>query len=95
MNPDAPVRNRLAAEIANGLCQFAGNWETFFTDYRARSLTIGRRVQCTVGNDTFPATAVGIDPLGGLMVKLDDGTERTLYSGEAKLLPLPGREASV
>ena len=95
LNPDAPVRNRLAAEIANGLSLFEQNRDTFLTEYRARSLTIGGRVQCTVGNDTFLATAVGIDSLGGLIVKPDGGEERTLHSGEAKLLPRNEREESV
>ncbi|MFH1513203.1 MAG: biotin--[acetyl-CoA-carboxylase] ligase [Bacillota bacterium] len=86
LNPQTPIRNKLAAEITNGLLAFEENRQRFLDDYRARSLTIGRRVQCIVGNETFTATAVGIDPLGGLIVRLDGGEERTLHSGEAKLL---------
>jgi len=86
INPDTPVRNRLAASIANGLLEFDANKNTFPDDYRSRSMTIGRRVQCTVGNESFQAKAVGIDSLGGLTVLPDNGEERTLRSGEAKLL---------
>lgn len=84
VNPGAPIRNRLAAEIANELLLFEQNQSTFLDDYRARSLSIGRRVRCAVGVETFLATAVGIDSLGGLIVQPDDGAERTLHSGEAK-----------
>jgi BirA family transcriptional regulator, biotin operon repressor / biotin---[acetyl-CoA-carboxylase] ligase len=86
IDPGAPVRNRLAAEVANELLQFEQNENSFLDDYRTRSLTIGRRVRCTVGNETFEATAVGIDSLGGLIVQPDGAAQRTLHSGEAKLI---------
>lgn len=86
VDPGVPVRNRLAAAVANELLQFEKNRHSFLNDYRARSLTIGRRVRCAVGNETFEATAVGIDPLGGLIVQPDGGPQRTLHSGEAKLI---------
>jgi len=86
LQPDTPIRNRLAAEIANALLAFTQNQATFLDDYRARSLSISRRVRCTVGSETFTATAVGIDSRGGLIVQPDSGDERTLYSGEAKLI---------
>lgn len=86
LKPDAPIRNRLAALIAGGLLQYEKNRSDFLVDYRARSLTIGRRVRCAVGNETFMAEAVGVDSLGGLIVKTVTGEERTLYSGEAKPL---------
>ena len=84
--PEAPVRNRLAALIANELLRYEGQKDSFLDEYRARSLTIGRRVRCAVGDETFTATAVGIDELGGLIVRTDGGSERTLHSGEAKLI---------
>ena len=86
LDPQVPIRNQLAAAICNELLAFEQNKALFLDDYRKRSLTIGRRVLCTVGNETFTATAVGIDSLGGLIVRLDDGEERTLHSGEAKPL---------
>ena len=86
VNPGAPIRNRLAAEITNGLLRFDQNQPTFMDDYRARSLSIGSRVRCTVGSETFLATATGIDSMGGLIVQPDEGEARTLHSGEAKLL---------
>ncbi|HPF86886.1 MAG TPA: biotin--[acetyl-CoA-carboxylase] ligase [Candidatus Limiplasma sp.] len=86
LQPDIPIRNRLAAEIANKLLAFSQKQSTFLNDYRARSLSIGRRVRCTVGSETFLATGIGIDATGGLIVRTDDGKERTLHSGEAKLI---------
>ena len=58
----------------------------FWRSTAPRSLSIGRRVRCTVGNETFMATATGIDELGGLIVQPDEGQQRTLHSGEAKLV---------
>jgi len=86
VDPGTPVRNRLAAEVANELLRFEHNKDTFLDEYRARSLTIGKRVRCTVGNESFSATAVGIDSLGGLIVQPDEGPQCTLHSGEAKLM---------
>ena len=86
LDPQVPIRNQLAAAICNELLAFEQNKTRFLDDYRKRSLTIGRRVRCSVGNETFTATAIGIDSLGGLIVRLDSGEERTLHSGEAKPL---------
>ncbi len=86
VNPKQPIRNLLAAAIINGLLQYDENKDGFLDDYRTRSLTIGRRVQCALGEERFMATATGIDALGGLIVRMDSGETRTLYSGEAKLL---------
>ena len=86
VDPGKPIRNRLAANITNELLRYDENKDSFLDEYRKRSLTIGRRVQCAVGSESFPATAIGIDTLGGLMVQLDTGETRTLHSGEAKLL---------
>ncbi len=86
VNPGVPVRSRLAALLINELLAYEHNKPRFLDDYRKLSLTIGRRVKCTVGNETFLGTAIGIDSIGGLIVKPDGGEERALHSGEAKLL---------
>ncbi|HPJ03249.1 MAG TPA: biotin--[acetyl-CoA-carboxylase] ligase [Candidatus Limiplasma sp.] len=84
--PEKPIRNALAAQIADGLLQYDKAKDSFLDEYRARSLTIGRRVQCAIGEESFVATATGIDALGGLIVQLETGETRTLHSGEAKLI---------
>jgi BirA family transcriptional regulator, biotin operon repressor / biotin---[acetyl-CoA-carboxylase] ligase len=86
VDPGKPIRNELAAHIANGLLRYEDNKDAFLDDYRRRSLTIGRRVQCAVGNESFAAAAIGIDEWGGLIVRLNTGETRTLHSGEAKPL---------
>jgi BirA family transcriptional regulator, biotin operon repressor / biotin---[acetyl-CoA-carboxylase] ligase len=86
LQPKSPIRNPLSAAITNELLAFEQNKHQFLDDYRERSLSIGKRVRCTVGNETFLAAAVGIDSRGGLIVQPDGGDERTLYSGEAKPL---------
>ncbi len=86
--PIAPVtRNRLAAAIADCLCGYLAELpqHTFLETYREHSLVMGRKITCMVGNESFPATAVGIDDNGGLIVCLPDGTQQTLQSGEISI----------
>lgn len=86
VDPGKPIRNKLTADIISGLLRYEEGRDSFLDEYRSRSLTIGRRVQCVMGTESFPATATGIDALGGLIVRLDTGETRVLHSGEAKPL---------
>ena len=86
LNCRAPVKNRLAAEIAMGLLRYDPNEPSFWAAYRERSLTIGSAVLCTQGNRRFRGRAVAIDPDGALVVKTDEGQTVTLKSGEAMML---------
>ncbi len=54
-------------------------------EYRARSILDGRRVEAHVGDDSFEALVIGIDDDFSLRVQLDDGTQRTLASGEVHI----------
>jgi biotin-(acetyl-CoA carboxylase) ligase len=42
-------------------------------------------VECITAQDRFPATVLGIDDSGALLVMTDDGTQHTLYAGEVSL----------
>lgn len=56
--------------------------------YRARSVLDGQRVRITRGHTVTLATALGITDGYGLRVRLDDGSETVLTSGEASAAPV-------
>lgn len=56
--------------------------------YRARSVLDGQRVRVAVGGTACTALALGVDEQFGLRIRCDDGTERTLTSGEASAAPI-------
>lgn len=82
-------RERLIAAIVNRLFDFADALpdRSFLADYRARSMVLGKRIRCIRASTEFEATAVDIDDDGGLIVQFDDGTKRTLSSGEITIRP--------
>lgn len=51
-------------------------------DYRARSMTDGKRILVRQGNTEYYARALGIDESFGLRIALRDGSETILRSGE-------------
>ena len=59
---------------------------SYLDAYRARSLVLGREVTFSGGGfEMQTGVAVDIDDEGGLLVRLPDGTEKTLRSGEITL----------
>ena len=87
--PLAVSRNRLAAEIAVRLLNFAADLgaRDFLEEYRRRSLVLGKAVAFTRGGGERRALAVGIGENGELIVRYDDGREEALNAGEVRLLP--------
>lgn len=62
--------------------------------YRARSILDGKRVEVYRGNEVFEALVIGVDDDFSLRVRLDNGEERALASGEvhipsSQLAPAP------
>ena len=45
----------------------------------------GQRLEATWGNDTFIGVAEGIDELGNLLLRQDDGSRLTLTAGDVTL----------
>lgn len=56
--------------------------ESALKEYTALCATIGRKVTFTRQSKEFSATAVGVDSQGELKVRLDDGSEYLVNSGE-------------
>ena len=88
---DAPVpdlRNRLAALILDRLAAYAENPAdpALYEKYRDRSLVLNRPVLILApGKDPVPALAVDLEPDYALRVRLEDGSEQLLRSGEISL----------
>lgn len=76
-------RADLIAAIANELMAIIdGGYDDFIDYYRSHSMLIGRDINFIQNGRITPATAIAIDSTGGLVVRLKDGSQTTLRSGE-------------
>ena len=62
----------------------------WLTDYRARCLTVGGRVQIMQNGDRTEAEALAVDDRYGLVIRRDNGTEEVLRAGEVSVRGLYG-----
>ena len=85
------TRNRIIAAVLNKFMAFYPELtkRTFLEEYRRRSIVLGRKINVienTLRPDvSFSATAVAIDDDCNLIVELEDGTVKSLYSGEISI----------
>ena len=82
------LRCRLAAGILDRLTDFMEDpgSEACFEAYRARSLVLGRRVNLlSPGREPAAAEVLNLERDYSLRVRLEDGTERRVSSGEISL----------
>ena len=63
---------------------------SFLEEYRRRSTVLGKEVRCERGNESFLATVTDMDDRANLRLRLPDGSERTVGSGEISLRPTAG-----
>ena len=79
-------RNNLVAQIINNLMELSKHLEDrqFILEYRKYSLIIGKEINIyrTIGCKPEPAIAKDIDNNGALIVKLPNGTEEIISTGE-------------
>lgn len=82
----AELAARIAGEIFSVLEE---NPKDVIAEYKALSFLLGKEITVhpVIGDvtKTYQATAIDIDNNAGLVVKLSDGTERTLNSGEVSV----------
>ena len=88
-------RNELAAAVIRKLCEYyeALPARDFLEEYRERSCVIGRQVRFgTPGavagkavDDWRSGLATAIDDSGGLVIRLPDGSQEVLHTGEISL----------
>lgn len=77
-------RDILSAKITNKLFEIilSDDKSKYFDYYISHSFVIGKDIIFIQNNTETPAKAVGIDQNGGLIAELEDGTQKTLTSGE-------------
>ena len=82
------VRNRLIAEIINGIVYYYGRLADgdFYEAYRERLFILSQRVTVTDFSGSFEATVLDVDRAFRLKVSLSDGSERLLSSAEVSLV---------
>ena len=88
--PLPQLRCRLAAGILDRLTDYMEDpgSERCFEAYRARSVVLGRRVTLlSPGRESVEAEVLGLERDYSLRVRLDDGTERFVSSGEVSVRP--------
>lgn len=79
-------RADLIAAVADALLDIIdGGYSEFIDYYRSHSMIIGKRINYIENGVITPATAVAISETGGLVVKTDEGVEKTLTSGEISI----------
>ena len=83
----APDPLLLATRICQGLYPYlqSGDNALWIEGYRDRFLLTDARVDCITPSECFPATVLGIDEGGALLVRADDGTQHILYAGEVSI----------
>lgn len=80
-------RNILCAEVLARLEYWLGQIESrgHLDEYRRRELLTGKRITANVGLERIEGIALRTDDNANLVVRLDDGSVRSLSSGEAEL----------
>lgn len=81
------TKNRLIAAVIDQLMDIQSELHdgSFIAEYKYRSFILGKEVIWYPEGGT--GTAVDIDPQGGLVLQLPDGTRRTLSTGEISIRP--------
>ncbi len=82
-------RARLIAEFLGQLEElyalyYAQGFSPIRTLWEASAATLGQTVRSSDANGDFEGTAVGLNEWGGLILRMADGTERTIYSADAR-----------
>lgn len=93
-----PDSNKLVAEILNCLESQYNNLlhgapEFVLEEWKQRSITLGKRVRATIGDDTVEGNAIDITESGALIVQLDSGETQVLHAGEISLRLADGNYA--
>lgn len=86
-NPGGTVRTRLAAGILKNLLPAPLSGEAMRAAYKARLSMLGRTVNVHAPDGVYEAVAEDIDAQCRLLVRLSDGSQRVLSSGEVSVKP--------
>jgi len=85
--PAAGVRSALAAEIINNFMRYYKELEkrTFYSEYKKRSVVIGREVTVLQNGEETRARVLDLDKDCRLIVRYGNGTQAVLSSGEISI----------
>ena len=86
-------RGRIAAEIINAVDKMYRDWQNGVWSverYRADCATLGKQVRVLRGAQSRSAFAEAIDDDFALVVRYEDGTRETVFSGEVSVRGLEG-----
>jgi biotin-(acetyl-CoA carboxylase) ligase len=87
---EALTRDDAAVDVLHAVSHAASAWlrgEHDLDDYRARCITLGRRVSVTTvaGADSWQGVAVGVDDTGLLLVRGTTGAVTAVSAGDVTL----------
>lgn len=85
LNADIRRADLIGAVADELLDIIGGKYSDFIDYYRNHSMIIGKHINYIENGIVTPATAISIDEAGGLVVKTENGTEKTLKSGEISI----------
>lgn len=85
--PQGVTKNRLAAKVIDNLLTLLAQLDSpqFMEEYRRRSMVLNQAITVYHGREQYNAVVREITDDGGLIVVLDDGSERELNSGEISI----------
>jgi BirA family biotin operon repressor/biotin-[acetyl-CoA-carboxylase] ligase len=89
-------RNRLLADILGSFealynrYEKSGSFSDLLADYKLRCITLNRRVRVVGRTEEFTGTAIDLTDNCELIVRLDDGTQRTVLSGDVSVRGIAG-----
>lgn len=89
-------RNHLLAELLGAFealydrFEKSGNFADILADYKEQCITLNRRVRVFSRTEEFEGTAVDLTDSCELMVRLDDGSMRTVLSGDVSVRGIAG-----
>ncbi len=83
-SPIPDGRAKIAAAFLTHLFRLADRLHdvSYMEEYRRRCFILGEPITVLRGDNRYPATALAVDDDGGLTVRLEDGSEEVLSSGE-------------
>lgn len=86
-NTQSDAKNRLAAECLNRFMEYYTALEKsdYVSEYRSRSLVIGKEVRVIFSDRQVDALVLDIDDDCRLVVQYGDGTTESLFSGDVRV----------
>lgn len=87
-NKKDDLRAFIAAEFLNIFFSYYENLcsKSFLSEYRSRSMLIGKEITFSRGNELFDGEVTGIDDEMRLLVRFDNGETEAFSSGEVQLV---------